>query len=126
MRKFTRAAAAVSVRGKGIEQPLGRHRSDQEVAGSGTHRLDCVADTLAMGENKHRKTWTDRSQRGDQARSTGIVPGPEQRSTHFAPMGTLEESDRGLLVSCANRAPPLTGGNGRDEPALIGIGINQQ
>ena len=54
------------------------------------------------------------------------VPGAEQGGLDFAAMRALEQADGGLAIGGADRAPAGTRGDRRDQPALVGIAVQQQ
>ena len=67
--------------------------------------------------------------RGSAAISAGPllgVPAAEQRRLHFAAVRPLEQGDGALLVGGADDAPAGARGDGRDQPALVGVGVEQQ
>ena len=66
------------------------------------------------------------AQRVDQLRSLLGIPGAEDRGLHFAAVRPLDERDGELAVGRADDAPARARGNRRDQPALVGIGIEEQ
>ena len=98
----------------------------RKIGGSGPHRLDGDGDLVAVRENDDRQVVAVSAQRQDQFRPLNRIPAAENRRLDFAAVRALQEGNRELRISSANDAPACASGNGRDQTALVRIGIQEQ
>jgi hypothetical protein len=54
------------------------------------------------------------------------IPVTEECETHFAAIGALEDSERGLDSVGTDDRPPRTRRDRRNPTALAGVGVDQQ
>ena len=120
-------AAAVGVGGERVEQPLGRDRLGEEIAGPGAHRLDRERDRAAVGKHDDRQVGRRRgaARRSARGRSSSVPLG-EDRGAHFAAVRPLEQAERAFGAGGADHAPPGARGDRGHVPPLAGVGIHQQ
>ena len=136
------SSAGASFSETGASSPDGRRRSALTASASSsrsgatgrTRKSDApariastaVGDRIAVRKDDDGQIGPVLAQRLDQLRALLGLPAAEDRGLHLAAVRPLEQGDGLLAVGGADDAPRRARGDGGDQSALVGIGVEQQ
>ena len=129
-RKRAQFAGSLAAVGGGIqcgEQPIGRQRLDQEIGGSGPHRLDRGGDAGLRGEDEKRQDGIERAHLANQC--LALRPGQpviEQDRVEIGLLRILDHRARRLDVVRAAHPPARARADRGDQPPLGGLIVDEQ
>jgi len=125
-RKLSRAFPAVSIGCERFKKPLGSDRANEEVAGAGAHRVDRHRNAVAVAKHDDRQPFALFAELRDDLGARFIVPSAEQDRLNFTAMRALQEGIGHLAVGRTDGAPAGARRDSGNQPALVGVGIEQQ
>ena len=125
--QLARGLAAVGGGVERGEQPIGRERLDDEIAGAGAHRVDRDSDVVLGGEDEQGKIGPERANLADQLGAfLARQPVIEQDRVELGLLRIVEHLLRAVEIVGAAHPPAGARADGGDQPALGGLVVDQQ